>query len=106
MQDANRNQNEKSIKKTRMDQLPIRGFTNVYEKEHIKALNSIADALNNISHQIKYLGAGDHASPQGALEYAAEQIREGLTELSNSIDSTKADLVATAESIQHHLVNR
>jgi hypothetical protein len=39
--------------------------------------DQIADAIKTLAVHVKYLGVGNAATPMGAIEYLATQIREG-----------------------------
>lgn len=51
----------------------------------IDALNNIAEALNNVAIQIKYLGNGGAATDQGAIEAHGYHMGEKVDSVSRAI---------------------
>ena len=45
----------------------------------------IAEALQSVARAVKYLGAGDNADQRGAVEFLAESVKEGLSEVASAI---------------------
>jgi hypothetical protein len=46
---------------------------------------SLSDALMSISHNLKYLGTGDTATREGAIELLAGEIKEGCSAIASAI---------------------
>jgi hypothetical protein len=51
-----------------------------------QGMQAVADALNSISTQIKYLGTGENGSLMGGMEILAIKIHEGLESVASSIE--------------------
>ena len=55
----------------------------------IDGLFEIAVALNSVAHQLQYLGNGNAASENGAIEGLSMQLREGFSEVAAALESLR-----------------
>ena len=49
-------------------------------------IEAVADALNSISTQVKYLGTGENGSLMGGMEILAINVHEGLMSVASAIE--------------------
>ena len=60
--------------------------------------DQIADAIKTLATHVKYLGVGNAATPMGAIEYLAIQIREGSLAL-QSLASAAGKIASAIEEL-------
>lgn len=72
---------------------------------HDRRGEEIAEALNNISYNLRALGNGDAATSMGAIEGLAMMIKEGLESIGTSMEpyQTREGLEKVAEDIKEGL---
>jgi hypothetical protein len=55
------------------------------EVNQVEALFAIAEALRSVAYQIRDLGTAGAATPLGAIEFLAVQVKDGLSSVSEAI---------------------
>jgi hypothetical protein len=60
-------------------------------EEDEDGLLAIAEAVNNLARAIDRLGNGNAATPMGAIENLAKEIKDGFETLASSISELKSD---------------
>jgi hypothetical protein len=55
------------------------------EVEIAEALLEVADALEHVANQIKWLGTGNAGTQMGAIEVLSKEVKDGFGELSESV---------------------
>lgn len=58
-----------------------------------------AKALQSIAMQLKHLGVGDAATPMGALEFHATQVREGADAIASALTEVAAAIDRLGEAV-------